>query len=353
MLNKKLIILSPYLDLSGGVVSFVKSLKGHWNLDEIYFFRGGKKGNKILKYFHFASDLIKFLIGLITITDSKVFINTSLNKKAYQRDQLFCKLAILLQKDVYLFIHGWDNDFFETIEKRFNKTPFFKTKKIFVLSKGFKNSIVKTGYLNENIVVEHTVVDTDFINTFKDSTKDFNDTSINLLYLARMEKVKGIYTVLESFKKLYYKHPNLNLDIAGIGAESENIKAWINSNQELPIRYHGRVEGDYKKNLFKKAHFYLLPTTHPEGLPISILEAISSGCIVFVTPSGGLKDFFKDKEMGFLLNDASQKELEEKIKSALKDFDALIEITSQNISRGQSEYGPQSLIDRMKSSIYA
>lgn len=352
MQKQNLIILSPYLDLSGGVVSFVKSLKGHWDSNEIYFFRGGNNGNKVLKYINTALEIIRFIVGLLITPNIKVFVNTSLNKKAYQRDQLYCSIANVLKKEVYLFIHGWENDFFQKVQSDFSKTAFFKSKKIFVLSKDFKNSIVETGYFEENVVVEQTIVDNDFINAFRSEKKDFKEGEINLLYLSRMEKNKGIFTVLEAFKKLHKKNTHFNLDIAGNGSDAEKVKKWIDSNQELPIYYHGRVEGDDKIRLFKKAHFYLLPTIHHEGLPISILEAITSGCIVFVTPSGGIKYFFKDKEMGFLLKDASPEELKEKIKIALKDWALLKKIAEENHRNGYLKYSPQSLIKRIELTLY-
>ncbi len=351
MSKNNLLILAPYLSLSGGVASFVNSLKGAWGVNEIYYYRGGK-GKGLSKYIQTLSELFKFLLGLLYYKNPKVFINTSLNKKAYMRDRIFCGLAKVCQKDVYLFVHGWDVDFFESIKNKFRNTSFFKVQKIFVLSKSFKTSLITTGYPDKNIIVEHTVVAEEFIKEFNNSYKVFDDIAINLLFLARLEESKGVFTVLESFKKLIDEHPNLILNIAGTGTETTSIKKWLEMNDNLPINFHGRVEGANKLSLFKNAHFYLLPTTHSEGLPISILEAISSGCIVFVTPSGGLKDFFKHKEMGFLLSNPSQNELINKINIALENNALLSEISFNNIKKGQTLYAPSNLVNRIKSSIY-
>ncbi|WP_308990370.1 glycosyltransferase family 4 protein [Mariniflexile litorale] len=346
-----LLILSPYLDLSGGVATFVKSLKGQWGVNERYFYRGGR-GKHLAKYFNTIVELSTFLLGLLYYKNSKVFINTSLNKKAYTRDKIFCKISIFLKKDVYLFIHGWDTHFFDEVKGEFNKSSFFKAKKIYVLAQSFKDSLVSVGFFEKDIIVEHTVVQERFFSEFKSFEKKFSNAPIHLLFLARLEAVKGIFTVLETFKTLFEKDSNFILNVAGSGTETDQVKKWIAQNRKLPINFHGRVEGDAKINLFKASHFYLLPTTHPEGLPISILEAITAGCIVFVTPAGGLKDFFEDRDMGFLLQDSLTSELISKIEFAVKDFELLKKIASNNISRGQELYTPLSLINRIKSNIY-
>lgn len=350
MSKYNLLILSPHLDLSGGVVSFVHSLKGLWGVNEVYFYRGGK-GKSLLGYFRRVLELLVFLAGVVYYKDAKVFMNTSLNRKAYIRDRVFCRFAVLFGKEVYLFIHGWDSTFFDSVQKGFSETVFFKAKRIFVLSQEFKDNLTSIGFREKDVVVEHTVVKDTFTSRFRNFEKNFDEGKFNILFLARLEEAKGVFVVLESFKKLVKEHSNLVLHIAGTGTGTNSVMDWIELNDSLPIHFHGNVKGTKKVNLFKQAHFYVLPTKR-EGLPISVLEAISAGCVVLVTPVGGLKDFFKDCEMGFVLNNLTQDELSNKMDLALKDVGLLKKIASENLKRGQFQYTPISLINRIKSTIY-
>lgn len=348
----KLIITSPHLDLSGGVVSFVKSLKGCWCSQEVYVFRGGHKGNLLKKGFKSFRDIFKFLFVLVSNPNSKLLINTSLNKNAYRRDLVYCYLSNLYSKEVYLFIHGWDKDYFKKIKIDFRKSAFFKSKKIFVLSKDFKNDLIETGYPEENVIVERTVVEKSFAENFVGDNKDFNTGKFNILFLSRIEEEKGIFTLLTAFKELHKINSNFTLCIAGMGSKAQEVKEFIASNTELPIYYQGRVEGEKKIRLFKQAQFYVLPTRHPEGLPISLLEAITAGCVPFLTTPGGIKYFFKDKEMGFVLKNATKQELIKKILSSVDDLNLVKKISDKNFEKGRLEFSPKSLIQRMELVMY-
>lgn len=350
MAKHNLLILSPYLKLSEGESSLVTSLKGSWGVNEIYCYRG--RGRHFMaKYISLILELFKFLIGLLYYKNSKILINTSLDKATYSRDNMFCFWAILFRKDVYIFMQGWDVDYFESIKNDFYKSSFYLSKKIFVLSQSFKNSLKATGYLGRDIIVEHTVVEEKFSDEFKNFQKDFDDRPIQILFLARIEEAMGVFTVLDSFKELVKEHPNLVLNIAGTGPGTDSVKKWIEKNSDLPIYFHGGVEGMKKVDIFKNAHIYVLPAKHLESMPVGVLEAICAGCVVFVAPSGGLMDFFKYKGMGFLLNGPSQQELTKKINMALKNLDSLKNIATNNLKKGQMLYTASSLINRIESNI--
>ena len=49
----------------------------------------------------------------------------------------------------------------------------------------------------------------------------------NILFLSRVERVKGIYETIDSFKSLQKRHPDLTLTIAGTGGELENAKSYV------------------------------------------------------------------------------------------------------------------------------
>jgi len=65
------------------------------------------------------------------------------------------------------------------------------------------------------------------------------------------------------------------------------------------VTFTGHVAGEKKCAVFRRADVYFFPS-HSEGLPISVLEAITYGLPVVTSKVGGLTDFFLDGQMGFM-----------------------------------------------------
>ena len=72
---------------------------------------------------------------------------------------------------------------------------------------------------------------------------------------------------------------------------------------------------------------YFILASHYEGLPISLLEAVSVGCIPIVTPVGGCIDVVKNQENGFIVNSPEEIDIYNTLKQALntsyREYDKL------------------------------
>lgn len=66
------------------------------------------------------------------------------------------------------------------------------------------------------------------------------------------------------------------------------------------VSFEGWVSGDKKINLLNKVDAYILPSYH-EGLPISILEAMSYSLPIISTNVGGIPEILKNGENGFII----------------------------------------------------
>ncbi|MDH3648069.1 MAG: glycosyltransferase family 4 protein [Saprospiraceae bacterium] len=131
-------------------------------------------------------------------------------------------------------------------------------------------------YLGTTVVNEQILIARD-----SNKSKDRDKTSI--IFLARVEKVKGIYELIDSFHQLQKRYPRITLDIAGVGGELQNAKEYVARKNILNVDFHGLLNGNHKSNMLQKAHIYLLPSWHGEGMPNSLLEAMASGLAIITT----------------------------------------------------------------------
>src|SRR5882724_9739691 len=185
---RKLLILSPPFSSSGGVSSYVLSLKGNWSVKEKYFFRGNTGGGSRL--WGMIKEYTGFFFTCLFNRDYKtVLVNTSMVRKALTRDNIFMWIASLTGKKIIVLIHGWDQSFFAGC-KPWRLSGLLKAGKLFVLSDEFRQQLQKKGYPND-ILVETTVVANEFIRCF-DEAGPAAKPQPNILYLARLEPEKGI-----------------------------------------------------------------------------------------------------------------------------------------------------------------
>ncbi len=192
----------------------------------------------------------------------------------------------------------------------------------------------------------------DFIRCF-DETGPAERPQPNILYLARLEPEKGIMALLQAFRELSVRYPTAHLDIAGFGSLEGEVKAFIAREGLQNITYHGLVRGQEKTALFKSSGIYVLPTSHGEGLPISVLEAMAAGLVVVTTSAGALNDFFRDGEMGYKLANVSGAHVAEKIEEAIRSKSKAEGISRFNFAYARNHFTVEKAISRLEKEIWS
>ncbi len=321
-MRKKVIITVPKLTSPGGVSSYWNSILPELSKMadiEIQTLEIGGHGKNLLGPFIDQWNFKKRTAKEVDV----VILNPSLGARSFFRDGFFAKRLAKKKIQFIVFFHGWDLEFEENVTKKhlkFFRSSFGEAKKIFVLSNDFKSKLLEWGYQGE-VVVETTTVDTSLLSDFSieqrlDSAKKSVKTRI--LFLSRLSKEKGIYETIDAFKKLSSQFPNLELTIAGDGKEFDTIATLVKNIEG--IKMAGHVEGEEKTTLFKDSQIYCLPS-YTEGLPTSVLEAMAFGLPVITTPVGGLKGFFQDGKMGYLVEVKDAEGLSEKLELLLSEND--------------------------------
>ncbi|WP_164108736.1 MULTISPECIES: glycosyltransferase family 4 protein [Sphingobacterium] len=203
--------------------------------------------------------------------------------------------------------------------KSFRKTLYKNNKVIPVaVSNDGSNSFRKYYGLNNVIVIENgrpflTLTDEYpvLIKRYKE-----NRNSFLLIHVGRIMKVKNQQLLIEAVQKF-----NAN--------ETKKCKLLIIGDvrdQSLYNQLHALIKEDPyieflggKNNIadfLSMADFFCL-SSHYEGMPISLIEALSVGCIPICTKVGGIKDMINNEDTGFLSDDNSVDSYYQTIKRAV------------------------------------
>jgi len=122
----------------------------------------------------------------------------------------------------------------------------------------------------------------------------------DVLFVGRLERVKGVDILLRAAECLKKKYSmKIRIGIVGTGVLLSDLKRLsINLGINNTVEFLG-VRGDIL-SLLDKSSIFVLPSRW-EGLPISILEAMSRNVPVIATSVGGISEVINDGEDGVLV----------------------------------------------------
>ena len=136
-----------------------------------------------------------------------------------------------------------------------------------------------------------------------------------ILFLARIVPEKGLHYLIEAFKDI---ETDKKLCIVGGTSHSgEYVEQVVKMAEDDPrIMFLGFQQGAALEELFSNAYLYVLPSD-VEGMPISLLEAMSYGNCCVVSDIVENADVVEDK--GVTFEKSNVKSLEKELKNLLED----------------------------------
>lgn len=341
-----ILITGPSLADQGGVASYYNAVLPHLreqNGVNMHYIEVGRT-NSAGGILHPLVDQIRFRRALAKINPAVVHVNPSLNLKSYLRDGLFVRQAKRLGYPVVVFFRGWDENFESAVETRwrwFFRKTYRNADAFIVLASAFRKKLVEWG-VTAPIMHGTTTVSDDLVRNFSFTEKSerlFAEPVFRILFLARLEKEKGVMETMEAVTMLRAKGRPVTLTVAGDGVHMDAVRKFADRHDEAKkfLFIVGDVRGDSKTSLFASHHMYCFPS-YTEGMPNSVLEAMAFGMPVITCPVGGLRDFFENGKMGFLVRQKVVTDIVGAIDRLIDDPNALKRISSYNYSYATEKF---------------
>ena len=215
------------------------------------------------------------------------------------------------------YLHGcYDNFTFGRGKNKINdlivdivmRITLKKSDLIICISNACKNSFEKKFNLKNK---RKTTIYNGISNIFFETPikKKFKDENINIIYIGRLVKVKGVDRLINVMSSLNKEQNNVKLTIVGDGDERNNLELLA---QEKGIANKVTFTG-LQSNVIEwldKSDIFVYPSLWEEGFGISVVEAMARGCIPLVSNRGGLPEVV-DYNSIYLFN--NEEELKQKI----------------------------------------
>lgn len=232
----------------------------------------------------------------------------------------------------YFTVHSMGYRIFVGLKKRIMRF-FFKRGTIvpIAICDTVKKSVCEEYDLTEDqVLCVYNGVDTA---KFLPKSDYFKGDKVNYVSVGTLYGLKNHSMLIDAFSILKKTRSDVSLTIVGGGVLYDELSNQINSlNLENDIVLTG--DSPNVADFLTAADVYCCPSK-VEGLPITVLEAMSVGLPVITTPAGGVVDIVKDGHNGFVVSHSNAEMMAEKMLELANNSDLLKKMSE--ISRREAE----------------
>ena len=201
-----------------------------------------------------------------------------------------------------------------SLQKKVRSFSIKKSDIVVTPSRHLKNFIANLGFKNKIEIINNGVL------IPEENTNIFTNYQINITIVSRLVSHKNIEKIIKAISDL--NSPLINLNIIGDGPELNQLqKISLESNNKDNIIFHGKLNRDEIDHIFLNSDIYIQASNY-EGLPHSLLEAMSYGIPVLCTPVGECKEILGNEDRGYILDlPVSKNNIKSKISQIIGEKD--------------------------------
>lgn len=294
--KSRILVLGPDVHSKGGMATVIQNciqsdkLNAEYDIVNYPTYRGGNALSRgvfsLSQYLKFSGELLQYDIYHIHLCSG-----TSTWRKLGYLHKIKDKQRVILH------VHGARYHLFydkcSARKQQKIREAFQSVGQVVVLSEEWRKWFVDRQICPENnLTVLHNAVPVP-----KNIERNYQGG--NVLFMGRMGERKSPDTLLKAAKIVLSQHPDARFVFGGDG----EVEIYKQMAQQMGIenscQFLGWVSGTAQEEAYRNAEFFCLPSKN-EGMPMSVLEAMSFGAIPLATPVGGVPQVIDDGKNGFV-----------------------------------------------------
>ncbi|MPZ14725.1 MAG: glycosyltransferase [Chloroflexi bacterium] len=130
---------------------------------------------------------------------------------------------------------------------------------------------------------------------------EFNDGRVNILFVGRLEKRKGLSYLLRAWGHVHQEFPNARLVVVGGGGALKHYRNFVKDRQSDGIIFTGEVSDEDLPRYYHTADIFCAPSTGQESFGIVLLEAMAAGRAIVSTTIPGYREVISHDKEGLLV----------------------------------------------------
>jgi len=169
-------------------------------------------------------------------------------------------------------------------------------------------------YASRHLGGEFTVIpngiDLDFFSPQVSPIPGYDDGKINILFVGRMEKRKGVGYLLKAYEKVKRLNQNTRLIIVGPGVRlRKRYESMVRKNDIKDVVFTGVVSYEDLPRYYKMADIFCAPATGRESFGIVLLEAMALGKPIVAASNPGYASVVQDGKQALMVPPRDSEEL--------------------------------------------
>lgn len=331
----KVVYIGPDIRCVGGIASVLRSYRD--SMTHFHHLSTNSQHGKAIGWLKAAT--IFFTLPVERIKGRKIAHIHFAAKGSWVRKKLIFKLARLLKFKTIMHCHTGEiidkinNEGKEGIYNVLSRADY-----TVALSKIWEDAFRKALELDNLRSINNIVSPVEDISPEKFKTE--RKGALKLCYVGVPDRRKAVDVLIDGVALAIGKGADIHLTICGEGPEVPRLKEQVERlGLGANIYFAGNVDTQQRHRYLSGSDLFVL-TSHAEGVPISILEAMAEGMPILSTNVGGVADAVSDGVNGTLVGDGDI----EAIAEALLKYDTNRELIGEQGRKSLelvSEFYPQ------------
>lgn len=283
------------------------------------FVRTSVSGGKIVKALVAAEGIVKFTCKLLVDRNIKIVHVNAASDASFWRKRIFINVAKLFGKKILYHNHGGGfKRFYGEHPTAVNRT-LAKADCVVALSESWREFFANALGCKRVEVVNNPV--TPPVETLHPSDQFRADGPMRLLFMGAITRNKGIFDLIEVLSANREEYEGKVVLHVGGNGDVDTFTNFISAHHlDKLVKFEGWVDGHKKDQLFRNSDVYILPS-YFEGLPISILEAMTYGKPIIASNVGGIPEILHDGINGLLITPGDKPAIKQAIDRLLSSAD--------------------------------